>query len=209
MNLKESFRYQKFLDDLMGLAQLALSSRNHALKTTKLHRRSAANPEALDTTEEVAVDDPIQIGTVIEFAEFLIKEKEKLCMAIRRAKNDADIDIDALVETNKYRQSLSRYIEMMLAHKASARTERGTDYKFNAEGNQVSYVYDVEVVQMETYDRDKSRKTMKDILRDSEYVSRRIDEALITTLIEYNPPFKISDTLDEAMLKYLCFCPSD
>ena len=51
MNLKESFRYQKFLDGLMRSAASNLQNPYHSLKTTKVHLRHAVNPEAEDIAE--------------------------------------------------------------------------------------------------------------------------------------------------------------
>ena len=50
MNLKESFRYQKFLDGLMMNAGSYLQHPYHCLETTKVHLRHAVNPEAEDMT---------------------------------------------------------------------------------------------------------------------------------------------------------------
>ena len=53
MNLKESFRYQKFLDNLMCSASISIQSIDHCLKTTKTHLRNKANSDADDLTEVV------------------------------------------------------------------------------------------------------------------------------------------------------------
>ena len=52
MNLKESFRYQKFLDTMMNQARRSLCDPDHILKVTKKHLRNAANPDA-ENVEEV------------------------------------------------------------------------------------------------------------------------------------------------------------
>ena len=53
MNLKESFRYQNFLDMMMRAASASIQQRDHCLKVTKTHLRSKANPDASDVTETV------------------------------------------------------------------------------------------------------------------------------------------------------------
>ena len=42
MNLKESFRYQNFLDMMMRAASASIQQRDHCLKVTKTHLRSKA-----------------------------------------------------------------------------------------------------------------------------------------------------------------------
>ena len=53
MNLKESFRYQNFLDMMMRAASASIQQRDHCLKVTKTHLRNKANPDASDVTETV------------------------------------------------------------------------------------------------------------------------------------------------------------
>ena len=47
MNLKESFRYQNFLEGMMSEAGSNLASREHCLTTIKRHLRSKANPDEI------------------------------------------------------------------------------------------------------------------------------------------------------------------
>ena len=204
MSLKESFRYQKFLDELLCKAQLSLTNRSHALKTTKIHKRNAANPDAVDITEEVAVEDFFPNDCIIFFIMHLTEAKESLCKAIREAKSKIGFDIDAAIEVNKYRQSLRAAINSMLNCKAATRAERGTDYKFNVEGNQVQYMYDVDVVQVEAYDRDRAKQIMKAVIRKADEVSRAIDEAVVTTMVDFDAPYDVNDSFEEAVGAYLC-----
>lgn len=136
MNLKESFRYQKFLDGLMQRSQNSLIDRNHALMVTKTHLRNRVNSEAEDKVEDVDFGEFIPNNDVLSFMLYLVGEKEKLSCAIGRAKAACGFDMDAAVETNKNRQTLRRSVEAMLKYTAAKRTERGSDYKFNVEGNQ-------------------------------------------------------------------------
>ena len=75
----------------------------------------------------------------------LVEERSKLTNAIGKAKASIGFDLDAAIETNKFRQTVANRVKTMLRFTASKRTERGTDYKFNVEGNQTQYYYDIEV----------------------------------------------------------------
>ena len=57
MNLKESFRYQNFLESMMGEAGSSLIERTHAQEISKKHLRSKANPDAQDIEEEMDFGD--------------------------------------------------------------------------------------------------------------------------------------------------------
>lgn len=200
MNLKEAFRYEKYLETLADKAMDCLGRRSRALKTTKLHKRSVANPEATDITEEQEPDSfPYLNDDVIKFLLWLIDEKEKLMLAVSKAKAECGIDIDASICTNRLRQNAAISIKMMLANfKPSKTIERGSDYKFNAEGNQVPYVYEVEATSVENFDREKDRSCARQLSTKADEVSAEIDAAIINTNVNYVPPFDVNDTFEDA-----------
>jgi hypothetical protein len=203
MNLKESFRYQKFLDTLLDNASSSIVDRNHAIKVTKTHLRKLTNPDVENKVEEVDAGEFFANDDVIAFMLFLISEKEKLSCAIGNAKAACGLDIDAATETNKYRQTLHRSVNNMLRNKAINRTERASDYKFNIEGNQTPYQYDVEVVYAEAFDRDKAKSIVRSVITKADEVSRQIDTITINTIVEYEPPYDVNDSFDDAMTAFL------
>lgn len=91
----------------------------------------------------------------------------------------------------------------MLRFKGTKRTERGTDYKFNAEGNQTPYYYDIEVVTSENFDRAKAKAAAQSVIAKADEVSVAIDTALINTWVEYEAPFNVNDSFDDAMVTFL------
>ena len=203
MNLKESFRYQNFLGSLLSSAVSSLTDMQHCLTTTKTHLRSKANSDAADVTETVDVGEFHKNDDVLSFMLYIIEEREKLTTAISQAKASVGFDLDAAVETNKFRQTVSRNINMMLRFKGAKRTERGTDYKFNAEGNQTPYYYDIEVVTSENFDRAKAKAAAQSIIAKADEVSATIDAALINTRVEYEAPFNVNDSFDDSMVAFL------
>lgn len=200
MNLKESFRYQNFLDRLMTDASYSLRNRDHCVVVTKTHLRKKANPEAEDFTETVDVDDFYNNDSVIAFMQWLIEERSKLTTAIGKAKASLDFDLDAAIETNKFRHQLSNAMRDMLRFTVIKRVnEQGRDYKFNNEGNQTPYVYDVEVVSDEAYDVDSAKAVMRETAAESDRVSTMIDLAMINTNVDYEPTFDVNDSWDDVM----------
>lgn len=203
MNLKESFRYQNFLENMMSSAGESIVTREHSLSVTKKHLRSKANSDAADMDETIDFGEFHKNDDVLRFMLFLVAEKEKLTTAIGKAKATIGFDLDAAVETNKFRQTLAYRTKMMLRHTSSKKMERGTDYKFNAEGNQNQYFYDIEVAYTEAFDREAAKRLIKTVSTESDKTSAAIDSAMINTQVEYTAPFNVNDAFDDVMEEFL------
>lgn len=203
MNLKESFRYQNFLESMMGFAGNSITDREHSLAVTKKHLRNKTNNEAEDMNEIVDFGEFHKNDDVLKFMLFLVNEREKLTTAIGKAKSSIGFDLDAAVETNKFRQTLVQRTKTMLRYTSSKKVERGTDYKFNAEGNQNQYFYDIEVESTEAFNRESAKCVMKEIATKADETSAKIDSAMINTQVEYIPPFNVNDSFEDVMEIFL------
>lgn len=203
MNLKESFRYQNFLDGLMRSASNSIQTPSHALKVTKSHHCNKANSDAEDFDEVVEVDDFFENDEVIRFMAWLIEERKKLTEAIDAAKASVDFDIDAAVETNKFRQILNSSIRNMLRNVPGKKIEQGKGYKFNAEGNQVPYFYDVEVTSKEAYNKSDAKKLMRLVIEEADKISTEIDSATINTVVNYEPRFDVNESFEDVMTDFV------
>lgn len=203
MNLKESFRYQNFLDRMMRSACSSIQNGEHAFTVTKVHNKTKANPDATDLNEVVEVDEFVPNDDVIRFMQWLIEEREKLTKAISVAKADAGFDIDAAVETNKFRQAANAAVKRMLGFRGTKRTERGQDYKFNAEGNQMPYYYEIEVTSAEAYDKVASKEFMRSVIADADKASSDIDSAMINSAVDYTPRFDVNESFEDVMAEFI------
>ena len=203
MNLKESFRYQKFLENMLAYAGNSLTDREHSLTITKNHLRKKANAEAEDMMETVDVGEFFKNDDVLKFMTMLVEERSKLTNAIGKAKASIGFDLDAAIETNKFRQTVANRVKTMLRFTASKRTERGTDYKFNVEGNQTQYYYDIEVKANEAFDRSVAKDTMRKLILEADKVSAEIDSAMINTMVEYDAPFNVNDSFEDVVTDFL------
>lgn len=203
MNLKESFRYQNFLEGLMSCASTSLTDREHSLKVVKRHLRNKTNVDARDMEETVDYGDFYSNDSVLDFMLYLVEERSKLTVAIGKAKASIGFDLDAAIETNKFRQTVASRTKAMLRYTASKRVERGVDYKFNVEGNQSQYYYDIEVEATEAYDRNRAKGVIRDIMLEADEASAKIDSAMINTRVEYEPPFNVNDSFEDVMEEFL------
>ena len=203
MNLKESFRYQKFLDGLMNSARYSVQNSEHALKITRIHNRSQANPEAEDMTEEVTFGEFYPNDSVLMFMTWLVSEREKLSNAISLAKRRLPIDIDAAVETNKFRQSVHAAVKSMLRNRASKAKTQGKAYRFDVNGVQAPYYYDVDVIAEEAYDREAAQTLMRQVIQDADRVSAEIDAAMINVEVDYIPKYDVNDSFEDVMAEFI------
>lgn len=203
MNLKESFRYASYLETIASTASENLRIRDHALTTTKIHRKSAVDPDAKDITETVDNGDFVPNNDLIRFLQFVITERDKLGKAITAAKNNCGFDIDNAVAVNKMRQGVAANIKRMLSFKSNKTKEPCLGYRFNVAGDQTSYRYDVEVVTEDNFDRKASKTVMTAMLEESDATSAEIDRVLITTNVDFMPHFSVNDSFDDAVEAYL------
>lgn len=157
MNLKEAFRYQNKIQALMDEAQSILDCDANVTKVENTFLRHKVMAEAEDETVPAIPETEYyeQITSIAQFLLYLLGEKEKLFAAIRKAKDAMDIDMDSEVSLNAARQSIAHTFKRMNNLRSSEQTisNGGTGYRFNAEGNQISYRCDVKRVTTINYDR--------------------------------------------------------
>lgn len=203
MNLKESFRYQNFLDSMMRAAMSSVIMRDHCLTTTKTHLRSKANPDAIDIVETVEVEKFFKNDVVLEFMKWLVEEKNVLTQKISRAKAAIELDLDAAIESNKFRQQVNNTIRNMMRSTPRKVIEQGRDYKFNVEGNQMAYYYDIEIESVEAYDKTKAKELMREMISTADTNSALIDAALINTQVDYTPRFDVNESFEDVMEAFI------
>lgn len=199
MNLKESYRYQNFLDNLLSTAYSYLRNNKYITTTKQDHLRSKANPDATDETMEIAksIDVEFAPNDVINFVMDLLREKEKVSAAIVAAKATTEINIDNAVSMNIKKHEYINVLEMMASTKPSEITVRGTGYKFNAEGNQVSYYYDVTQTTTIDFDRNDVKGLIKKLNRECDEVSAKLDSIEINTVLNFDPIYDVNDKFED------------
>lgn len=204
MNLKEAFRYQNFLDRIFGAACISIEKRDHCLTQTRNHLYNKVNPDMENVKEEVKTEEDFFANDdVIQAMLFLIEEKGKLSIAINKAKESIDMDIDAAVSVNKYRQLLNKSVAFMMRLNPCTRIETGIAQKFNSTGDPVDYKYDVEVTSVEAYDRKAAKKIMKEVISEADKTSAAIDFVKVNTTVDYTPVFDVNDSFEDVMNTFL------
>lgn len=198
MILKEAYRYQKCLSTMIGQAEALLLNNSFVTSTIQEHNRKKANSDADDET--VKVDKTItdfNAMDVINFIADAIKEKQKISDAIVVAKRNTEIDIDSSISLNKIKQEYIGYLRRLAAMDSSERKTYGTDYKFDVDGKQTSYRYEVIETTTIDFDRNDVRGLAKKLQKECDNISSKLDLIELTTDVEFTPKWDVNDTLEE------------
>ena len=204
MNLKEAFRFQNRLQSMMGEAQCILGREQNITKVQNTYLRKKVMAEAEDETtmDAPSTEYSDQITSMAEFLLFLLSQRENLSAAIYKAKAGVDLasGLDGEVGLNSNRQEIAGLFRRMAGLRSSEVliSNGGTGYRFNNEGNQVSYRCDVKRVTTINFDRNKIRSMCVDLSKKADDVSAALDAALVNTQVEYEVPFDVNDTFAEA-----------
>lgn len=205
MYLKEAFRYQNFINRLISQTMRYLSFDKNVTKITQEHMRKKVNPDAENEIIDMTTMRPFdyEVNNLIRFLEKLMEDKEALTVAISRAKAGCAMDIDAEIANNKSRQSVVSTLNRMAAIKPSEKITRATDYKFNAEGNQVPYTYEVKEVSVIDFDRNRVKAIAKETAARCDEVSANIDKIMVELVVDYTPWYSINDSYEDVMEQFL------
>jgi len=207
MNLKEAFRYQNKLQQLMQEAKDLLSWDRNVTKVTMTHLRHKVMAEAENETiiEAPETDHAEHITELASFLLLLLEQREQLSRSIRRAKQAMEMDFDSEISLNSDRQALGRLFQHMGSIRSAETViaNGGTGYRFNAEGNQVQYRCDLKKVTTINFDRNRIRAMADAMFCQAEKASAALDQCLVNTEVDYAPPFTVNATFDEAFGWYL------
>ena len=202
MNLKESYRYANYLDSLLRRAYTYLGNTGFVTTTVEEHLRSKSNPDVDDETIEVQKPYDVEFtpNQVIDFVVKVLDEKEKLSDAIAKAKSTTEIDIDNAVAMNKKKQQFVGVLNEIADIKPSETKTTGKAYKFDINGEQKPYIYDVNRKTSINFDRNDVRKLVKKYLKETDEISSKLDLIEITTQVDIEPRFDVNDKFEELVV---------
>ena len=203
MNLKEAFRFQNKLQRLMDEAEGILGRDKNVVKVENTALLSKVNPGAQDavTMELPETEYADQITEIAVLLLYLLDQREALSYAIRQAKAGTDLDFDGEVSLNAKRQQIAGIFRHMGQIRCSEHVYAGggTGYKFNAEGNQVSYRCDLKKVTTIHFDRNKVRAFAAGLSKKADRISAELDKQMVNTEVAYQAPFDVNNTFAEVL----------
>ena len=199
MNLKESYRYANYLDGLLSTAYTYLRNKGFVTTIVEEHLRKQSNPDVDNETIEVQKPFDVEFSPndVIDFVVKVITEKEKLSDAIAKAKNTTDINIDNAISMNKKKQVFVSVLNGIADIKPSEIKTTSKSYKFDINGEQKPYVYDVNRKTSINFDRNDVRNLIKKYLKETDEISAKLDLIEITTQVDFTPTWDVNEKFEE------------
>ncbi len=207
MNLKEAFRYQNKLQLLLEETQRILGCEKNVMKVENTYLRRKVMQEAENETvaDMPSTEYADHITELAGFMMFVLEEKEKLFRAIRDAKSALKLDIDSETSLNAARQSSARVLMNMADLRSCEVTiaNGGYGYRFNADGNQVSYKCDVKRVTTINFNRNVIRRYAKELNAKADGISADIDRCVVNASVNYLPLFDVNSSFADVLEGYL------
>ena len=199
MNLKESYRYANYLDNLLSTAYTYLRNKGFVTTTVEEHLRKQSNPDVENETIEVQkpFDVEFKPNQVIDFVVRVLNEKDKLSDAIAEAKSTTEINIDNAISMNKKKQGFVSVLNGIADIKPSETKTTSKSYKFDINGEQKPYVYDVNRKTSIDFDRTDVRNLIKKYLKETDEISAKLDLIEITTQVDFVPAFDVNSKFEE------------
>ena len=186
-------------------AEYYLYKKDFVTTVEQYHERKKSNPDA----ENEIVQKENLTKSSVDFTPNdllvaipkLLEEKENLSIAINKAKNTTEIDIDASLSMNKQKQEFIRVLNDMNSKKSCEKTITGKGYKFNVNNEQVPYIYDVVEKTTIDFDRNTVKALIKKYSKETDHVSTMLDRIVLTTQVDFEPKYDINDTLEELLVR--------
>ena len=199
MNLKESYRYANYLDGLLSTAYTYLRNKGFVTTTVEEHLRKQSNPDVENETIEVQKPFDVEFlpNDVIDFVVKAIEEKDKLSDAIAKAKSTTEINIDNAIAMNKKKQSFVSVLNGIADIKPSETKTTSKSYKFDINGEQKPYIYDVNRKTSINFDRNDVRNLIKKYLKETDEISAKLDIIEITTQVDFTPTWDVNEKFEE------------
>ena len=200
MNLKEAFRFQNKIQELIAKTEEILGNESNVMMVTNTVLKSKVDQDATDeVTKELTrftlFDLSMKVTTLADFLMYLFEQRKDLTMAIQKAKAKLPLDLDAETALNAKRQDIAKVFSKMASLRNSETTQAkaGIGYRFNADGNQTPYKCDVRTVRTINFDRNKVKTYLKKLNAESDAISAKLDICLVTSEVEYQAPFEVND----------------
>ena len=154
--------------------------------------------------ETIEVQKPYDVeftpNQVIDFVVKVLDEKEKLSDAIAEAKSTTEINIDNAISMNKKKQGFVSVLNGIADIKPSETKTTSKSYKFDINGEQKPYVYDVNRKISIDFDRTDVRNLIKKYLKETDEISSKLDLIEITTQVDIEPRFDVNDKFEELVV---------
>lgn len=201
ITLKKSFELQNYLKSLFDKSIFILSYTDNITSTKQEHMRKKVYAEAED---EVIIkpkhnDYSFTINELIDFVCYIQNTMEELTKAINHAKHQGDKDFDGMIAINSRKRALLSQLIEMSNVRPKENIVSGQSVKFNEEGNQTTYSYDIKEITTIDFNRNKVKAIEKRLRKELDETSTNIDIMQLETMVDFENIFEIGDSLEDAI----------
>lgn len=204
ITLKKSFELQNYMKGLLNSALLALAFADNITITKQEHMRkkSYENGEDEIIIKPKRPDFSYEVMELVDFTCHIQNTMDELTAAINDAKHSGLKDYDGMISINNRKHTLLNRLNTMAAIKPSEVIKSGQGWKFNGEGNQVSYSYDIKETTTIDFDRNVVKAIISRLRKEVDKTSAEIDLMQLETMVDFNTIYEIGDSLEDAVEKY-------
>ena len=214
ISLKESFRTLVYIDKTISSLTSYLSNKNNSISVLEQHLKEKSNTEAkneeLDTTTIKEYPDASTVD-VINLIQDLISEKTKLEISVELAKrniviqtkDNKNLSLDSAISNAKQSRNLANVLNSLINIKTDEKKTVAQGFKFNQEGNETPYRYDVVITKTINFDRSIVSDNYKSLLEKADKLSISIEKSMMEEIVEYEFPYSIHDSTADIVSKYL------
>ena len=150
------------------------------------NKLSDAIAEAKGTTE-INIDNAIAMN----------KQKQGFVSVINGI---TEINIDNAISLNKRKQSIVSVFQTLANRKPKEFQTTGRDYKFDVNGEQKPYNYNINRITSIDYDRTSVKNLIKKYRKECDEISAKLDEIEINTQVFHDCLFDINDSFEDLVV---------
>ncbi len=206
MNLKQAFRYQNKIRDILHHITIHLGSRSYITTVKSIHYKKDVFP-SMENEELIENNNSLNVtpNQLIDFLCFILDEKETLCKAIDKAKKLNNLSIDTDIEMNIARHDVINTLTNMSSIKSEENLlkNEGFGYIYKEDYKEEAiYHYDIQEIKTINFDRNKVKKLKHKFSVLSDEISNNIEKVLLTTDVDYTPKFDVNSSFEEILEDY-------
>ena len=213
MNINEACKLARNIKECVEVLQRMSYKSEYAYKIEMKHEKKAVNPDVEDLTEDNTADKEydVSMNQIVKAMLYLNKEAAKVSKAIEVAKNSAlvnvngeMISVDSATEYNRNLRSTINIMRSLSKNKDTESKSRGSDYKFDIEGKQTPFYYNITTTKTVDYDKTEIKNEEKAIRKEVEEISIAIDKAKLDTEVMLDTVFDVNtDSFEDVLEKIL------
>lgn len=204
MNLKEAFRYRKYLSNLFDNARERMETSEENLMTITTHLYS----ETVSGKDDVVVPDESKrygVDKLVSLCRDIMAEQRLLMKAIAEHKKhySLEYDYDTVIECARMNRVLANSFDIIRKqYTATKTTSYDIDYTFNANGEQVSYRYKKLIEQNPLFPEPFAEDNYMECITEADRLSNIADEFATQNNMSFTPKFNVNECFESVIRKY-------